>query len=141
GAVDAAADAALDPAEFLEDLLAVGDAAVHLGGRLAGQQQDGAPHHRRRLTLRIVEALDQLVIDGTRRRHDARRRHAADGDAVVLRDLLGQALGEALERRLAGAIHDAAAHGLVGVWAAPRADGGARADVDDGAAALGDHVR
>src|SRR4030088_2436080 len=107
--IDAAADALLDPDELLEDLLAVGHAAIHLLRRLAGQQQRRTRYHRGRLTARIVKALDQLVVDGAGRRHDARGRHAGDGDAALARHFLGEALGEALERSFGRAVHHAAA--------------------------------
>src|SRR4051794_31075383 len=51
--IDTTTDAFFDPAELLQDLLAVGHAAVDLLGDLAGKQQGGAGHHERRLAARV----------------------------------------------------------------------------------------
>src|SRR3954451_21911669 len=56
----------LDPAVFLQDLLAVGNAAIDRRRRFAGQQQRGAGHQHWGLALRVVYAGDQLVVDWPR---------------------------------------------------------------------------
>src|SRR5262245_1134673 len=94
--LDAAAVSLSEPAELLEDLLAVGHAAGHAIERLAREQQRGLRHQDRRLAPRVVDALHEAVIDGPRRRHDLRWRHAGDGDPVPV-DLGGQPLSEAFE--------------------------------------------
>src|SRR5690606_15553575 len=68
--VDAAAGRLLDPAELLEDLLAVGHAPVDLLRRLARKQEGGLGHVFGRLASRVVDAANQLVKDRARRRHD-----------------------------------------------------------------------
>ena len=79
--VDATADALLDPAELLEDpWLEVTRPFTFSAGSLASSSAARAIIERR-LAARIVEAVDQLVIDGAGRRHDAPGRHATDGDA------------------------------------------------------------
>src|SRR4051794_22905184 len=56
------------------------------------------------------------------------------------RDLLRQTLRKPLQRRFDRAIHRAATYRLVGVRAAPWTNSRSGADVDDGAAAPGQHV-
>src|SRR6185312_9127293 len=63
----------LDPAELLEDLLAVGHPPVDLVRRLTRQQQRGARHHDRMFTVRIIDAGDQLVVDRSWSGHDLGR--------------------------------------------------------------------
>src|SRR5687767_8328880 len=57
-----------DPAELLQDLLAVRDAPTDLLRGLGREQQRRLRHEDRRLALGIVEARDELVVDGARRR-------------------------------------------------------------------------
>src|SRR5690242_15155939 len=96
GAVHAAANGFIDPAELFADLLAVGHAAVDLLGRLASQQQRSASHHGGWLATRIIHAGHQLMVDCARRRHDLRGRYGGYRDPIVLRDLLRQTLREPL---------------------------------------------
>ena len=62
-----------DPAEFLQDLLTVGDASGDLVHGLAGEQQCCLRHHDRRFRIRIIQAGDQLVVHRSGRRNDLRR--------------------------------------------------------------------
>ena len=81
------------------------------------------------------------MVHGARRGDDLRRGHARHRDPVRI-DLRGEALGEALEGGLLGAVAGAAAHAgrRILVGPAAGADGGAGADVDDGASLALDHV-
>ena len=78
-------------------------------------------------------------MDDARRGHDLGRAVAGHRDAVLV-DLGGQALGEALERRLLGAVEGTAGELRAPVGTAARADRGARRDVDDAAGAPLDHL-
>jgi predicted amidohydrolase len=61
-----------DPAELLEDLLAVRHAAGDLLERLCREQERRLRHELRWLAARVVHALDEPMVDGARRRHDLR---------------------------------------------------------------------
>src|SRR5438552_539818 len=101
--LDAPAPRLGDPAELLEDLLAVRHAAADLLERFGRQQERRLRHQRGRLAARVVQTLHEAVVDGARGRDDLRRGYARHRDAVLV-DLGGEALGEPLERRLLGAI-------------------------------------
>src|SRR6266852_7874541 len=130
-----------DPAELLQNLLAVRDAPRDLLERLRREQKRGPRHEKRRLTAWVVHALHEPVVDGAWRRDDLRGRHARHRDTVLV-DLGGEALGEPLERGLLGAVAGpaAGADGRIAVGTAPGADRGARRDVDDRARTARDHV-
>src|SRR5438477_7986311 len=70
---DAAATSVGDPAELLEDLLAVGYPAADFLDGLRCEQERGFRHEDRRLATRIVETLHEAVVDGAGRRNDLRR--------------------------------------------------------------------
>src|SRR5262245_56694290 len=130
----------LDPAELLQDLLAVGHAPGHAIERLGSQEERGLRHQLRWLAARIVDAPHEPVVDGARRRDDLRGRDARDRDAVLV-DLGRQPLREPLERGLLGPIAGpaAGAGGGIAVRAPPRPDRSARRDVHDRAGVPRNH--
>ena len=129
--VDAGALAVVDPAELLQDLLAVGDAALTFSiGSVASRSAD-VRHQLRRLAAfgssgRSTSWWYTVPGVGT----TCEGRHAGDADAVAVH-LRGEALGEALERRLLGAVERAAAQRRALVRAAPGTDRRAAGDVHD----------
>src|SRR5262245_25040925 len=138
--LDAPPTRVADPAELLQDLLAVGHAPGHAIERLGGQEERRLRHQLWRLAARIVDALHEPVVDGARRRNDLRGRNARDRDAVRV-DLSRQPLREPLERGLLGPVAGSAAGagGRVPIRAPPRADRGARRDVHDRAGSSRNH--
>src|SRR5581483_8720931 len=133
GTVDAEPLRLADPAELLQDRLAVGHAAGDFLHRLGGEQQRRLRHVLHRLAARVVHPFDQVVEDGAGRWHHLRGRNAGNADAVRP-DLLRQPLREPFQRRLLRAVERAAASGVVVVRSAAGADRRARGDIDDRAA-------
>src|SRR5262249_18136029 len=82
--LDAPPARALDPAELLQDLLAVGHPPGHAIERLGSQEERRLRHQCRRLAARIVDALHEPVVNGARRRDDLRGRDARGRSAVLV---------------------------------------------------------
>src|SRR5258708_23982411 len=92
--LDAPAAPIRNPAELFQDLLAVRDAPGDSLDRLGREKERRLRHEFRPLAARIVDALDETVVDGAWWRHDLRAGHARDRHAVPI-NLRGEALREA----------------------------------------------
>src|SRR5262245_39781700 len=80
--VNAGAAPLADPAELLEDRLAVGDPAGDAVERLGGEEEHRAGHRFGWLAARVVDAIEHLALDRDRAGDRLGGRDAGDGDAM-----------------------------------------------------------